>query len=128
MAGEALIEATTRSLSRYPYLIGIRELLDASNASWSLEGHVQMRKEREEEWRYGNDDPQMALNWSFTSSAQGQYARMYGGTNAQHRRVVLMRSTANASFQSPGACFSQNLSSTDGGIAHASFRDECVDC
>jgi hypothetical protein len=52
---------------------------------------------------------------------------MYGGTDAQQRRVVLMRSTANASFQSPGACFSQNLSSTDGGIEHASFRDECVD-
>jgi hypothetical protein len=37
---------------RYSYLIGSRELLNSSSASWSLEGHVQMGKQREEKWRY----------------------------------------------------------------------------
>ena len=77
--------------------------------------------------RYGLDDPQNALNWSFSSSAQGQYARVAGDSDASHRRVLLMRSTANASFVSPGACFAQNVSAADGAVVGANFTDECVD-
>ena len=76
--------------------------------------------------RYGLDDPQNALNWTFSSSAQGQYARVYGGSDASHRRVLLMLSTANASFVSPGACFAQNVSAADGAVVGANFTDECV--
>ena len=77
--------------------------------------------------RYGLDDPQNALNWSFSSSAQGQYARVSGDSDASHRRVLLMRSTANASFVSAGACFAQNVSAADGAVVGANFTDECVD-
>ena len=80
--------------------------------------------------RYGLDDPQNALNWSFSSSAQGQYARVSGDSgdsDASHRRVLLMRSTANASLVSPGACFAPNVSAADGAVVGANFTDECVD-